>query len=117
MLFRSYCTAAIAAVAATAPMAAAATQSSTVRGASSAEDSATIQHRVLAGATGRYLEQINEFNEDVFELADDAEPQARRLRELQSKGKGNAFGKSGEKGNKRNAAFELADGSILEMED
>ena len=114
MLFRSYCTAAIAAVAATTPMAAAATQSSTLRGASSAEDSATMQHRVLAGATGKYLEQFTEFNDDASVLAEDAEPQARRLRELQ--GKGNAFGKSGEKGNKRNAAFELADGSILEME-
>ena len=117
MLFRSYCTAAIAAVAATSPMAAAAAQSSNVRGASSAKDSPAAsakQHRVLAGATGRYLEQFTEFNDDVFELADDAEPQARRLRELQ--GKGNAFGKSGEKGNKRNAAFEMADGSIMEME-
>ena len=91
-------------------MAAAATQSSTLRGESSVQN---MQHRVLAGVSGRYLEQLTEFNDDVFQLAEDPQPQARRLRELQGKGKGNAFGKSSEKGSKRNAAFELEDGRIL----
>ena len=115
MLFRTYCTAAIAAVAATTPMAAAA-QSSTLRGASSAEDSPAAyakQHRNLAGATGRYLEQLTEFNDDVFVLSEDLEPQARRLREL--KGKSNKP-QAVSQGKKKNAAFELENGLIMEIE-
>ena len=119
MLFRSYCTAIIAAVAvaATSHLAAAAAQSSsTVRGSPAASE--TIQHRDLAGAIGRYLVQLTEYNDGAFQLADHPEPQARRLRERELQGKGNAFGKdrNGEMGSKRNAAFELPNGIILEME-
>ena len=117
MLFRSYCTAAIAAMAAVSPMAAA--QSSNVRGAISTEDSpaasSTMQHRLLAGATGRYLVQLTEYNEDAFQLADDAEARVdRRLRELQGNSAGR--GRSGETGPKKNAAFELPNGEILQLE-
>ena len=119
MLFRSYCIAIIAAVAvaATSHLAAAAAQSSsTVRGSPAASE--TIQHRDLAGAIGRYLVQLTEYNDGAFQLADHPEPQARRLRERELQGKGNAFGKdrNGEMGSKRNAAFELPNGIILEME-
>ena len=121
MMLRSYCTAIIiiAAGAVTATshhLAAAAAQTSTAQ--SPPAVSATIQHRVLAGATGRYLEQLTEYNDDAFQLADNPEPQARRLRERELQGKGNAFGKdkNDEKGSKKNAAFELPDGNILEVE-
>jgi hypothetical protein len=113
MLFRSYCTAAIAAMAAISPMAAA--QSSNVRGATSAEDSpAAMQHRVLQGASGRYLQQLTEYNEDAFQLADDADARVdRRLRELRGNNAGR--GPSGQTGPKQNAAFELPNGEIIEI--
>ena len=74
MLFCSFCTAAIAAIAVTSPLAAAAQQSSSsVRGAAP-EDAAAVsankQHRVLAGTTGRYLTQRIEYSEDAFQLGD-----------------------------------------------
>ena len=124
MLFRSYCIAAIAAIAATSPLASAADQSSSsVRGAAVREDdaaaaaSATKQHRALAGVTGKYLQQILEFSEDVFQIA--GEPDVdRRLRELQGNSNSNSGGKksAGETGPKKKAAFELHDGTILQME-
>ncbi len=117
MLFRSYCTAALAAMAAISPMAAVTAQSSTsVRGAATTEDvAANMQHhRVLAGATGRYLVQLTEYSEDAFQLADNPEPNVdRRLRELQGQGNG---GPPSGTGPKKNAAFELPNGKILEIE-
>ena len=123
MLFRSYCIAAIAAIAATSPLASAADQSSSsVRGAAVREDdaaaaaSATKQHRALAGVKGKYLEQILEYAEDGFTIA--GEPGVdRRLRELQgNSANSNSGGKKLETGPKKKAAFELHDGTILQME-
>jgi hypothetical protein len=85
MLLPSYCTAAIAAVAVSSSFLVAAEQSSSsVRGgrgtatAQSPEEAAAAsameqQHRILAGATGRYLEQLIKYAEDAFQLAN-AEP-------------------------------------------
>ena len=119
MLFRSFCTAAIAAIAVTSPLAAAAQQSSSsVRGAAP-EDAAAVsankQHRVLAGTTGRYLTQRIEYSEDAFQLGD-TEPAGvdRRLRELQ--GNSGNRGPPSETGPKEKHAFELPNGEILEVE-
>lgn len=111
MLFRSYCTAALAALAAT--TASAAQSAPSVRGASSTEEvSSSAQHRALQGATGKYLEQLIEYTEDAFQLADNPEPSGgRRLRELQ----GNS-GRNGETGPKKRAAFELPNGEIFTVE-
>ena len=78
-----YCTAAIAAVAVSSSFLVAAEQSSSsVRGRGTAtvslEEAAAAsameqQHRILAGATGRYLEQLIKYAEDAFQLAN-AEP-------------------------------------------
>lgn len=119
MLFRSYCTAALAAMAALSPLAVVTAQSSpSVRGAATTEDVATTmqQHRALSGATGRYLVQLTEYTEDAFQLADDPEPSVdRRLRELQGNS-GNNGPPNGAGGPKKNAAFELPNGEILEIE-
>ena len=124
MLFRSYCIAAIAAIAATSPLASAADQSSSsVRGTAVREDdaaaaaSATKQHRALAGVKGKYLEQILEYAEDGFTIA--GEPGVdRRLRELQgnSANSNGSGGKKLETGPKKMAAFETADGMIYVVE-
>jgi len=71
MLLPSYCTAAIAAVAVSSSFLVAAEQSSSsVAAATSAMEQ---QHSILAGATGRYLEQLIKYAEDAFQLAN-AEP-------------------------------------------
>jgi len=123
MLLRSYFTVAIAVAAmeVTSPLFVAAEQSSSsVRGTSALDDAAAAsatkqQHRILAGATGRYLVQLIEYAEDAFQLAD-AEPASvnRRLRELQ--GNSGNRGPPSETGPKKKNAFELANGNILEVE-
>ena len=136
MLFRNYCIAAIAAMAATLPLTVSAQQSSSaVRGggaASAAADDAVIlpsntQHRALGGVTGTYLVQLTEYEgTDAFTLAENPEPDVRRLRELQ----GNSNNRGGNNSNNRggngngnpqggphkNAAFQLSSGEILEFE-
>jgi hypothetical protein len=128
MLLRSYCTVAIAAVAAmaaTSPLLVATEQSSSSvrgrgRGTAALEDAAAAsatkqQHRVLAGTTGRYLVQLIEYADDAFQLAD-AEPAIfnRRLRELQ--GNSGNRGPPSETGPKKKNAYELANGNIIEVE-
>jgi hypothetical protein len=127
MLFRNYCIAAIAAMAATLPLTVSAQQSSSaVRGgggaASAAADATVIlpsntQHRALGGVTGTYLVQLTEYEgTDAFALAENPEPDVRRLRELQGNSGGNGKGNP-QGGPHKNAAFEAEDGQIFELTD
>ena len=127
MLFRNYCIAAIAAMAATLPLTVSAQQSSAVRGgsaASAADDAAVIlpsntQHRALGGVTGTYLVQLTEYEgTDAFTLADNPEPDVRRLRELQGNSGNGGNGKGNPQGGPhKNAAFELESGEIFTLEE
>ena len=67
--------------------------------------------QALAGANGKYLVQLTEYEEDAFQLADNPERVVRQLRELQGN-KGPPSGASP----KKNANFELPNGEILEIE-
>ncbi len=125
MLFRNYCIAAIAAMAATLPSVSA-QQSSAVRGggaasASAADDAVILpsntQHRALGGVTGTYLVQLTEYEgTDAFTLAENPEPDVRRLRELQGNSGGNGNGNP-QGGPHKNAAFETEEGLIMELTD
>ena len=116
MLFRSYCTAAIAALATST---ATAKSTSSVRGVAH-EDSSAAHHRVLSGVTGKYLEQLIEYSDDSFGLADNPNGVVdRRLRELQgNSGNSNRGGNGRGNGNgpQKQGAFELPNGVILEFE-